>query len=179
MKNAIITIKKITFFLSVISILTINLGCEKEKSATTVYEWSATIDGVNYSYSTSTPNQPDGGFAHANSPGNGLHTILLKARAGVPTFSIILPSFNVGTYTINSNSNSSYSFILEHLRTTAFYLTDLPSSQITINITRTGTAGGTLEGTFSGKANTSTIVNPGLPSSVNITNGTFKTYIQN
>ncbi len=163
-------------------VLIVSLGCEKEKNAPAgVYEWSATIDGVNYSYSTNGPNYPgvNGGASHAT-PSSILSSILLQDDGGIgnPGFAINLPSFNVGTYLCNLNSasttNSSFSYSQS---VSSVYNSITPLGQVTVNITRSGSSGGTLEGTFTGTVGKIT-VGTGLYTYVTITNGRFKAYIQ-
>jgi hypothetical protein len=163
--------------------LMINMGCEKEKNApSSAYTWSATIDGVNYDYSTTvTPNSgasPDQGTCYKTTV-QGSNLLALTDTGGYPgiSFTSTVP-LTVGTYTFNSNSGAQNAVSLVRSFNTTFpdaFSTAVPNTQVILNITSVGNAGGIIEGNFSGnigKFSSSTV------SIINIS-GNFKAYVQN
>jgi hypothetical protein len=160
MKNAMNTIKKSTFFIFVCSLLAINLGCGKEKSAATVYEWSATINGVNYSYSTPSYPSSDGGAVlfQTTNTGQGTSTsaVTLLDEGGFPQITVSSGSMplSVGTFVFDASSSSTLSGFTIALSANPSnpqtYSSLVGNSQVTLNITSLGNVGGIVEGTFSG-----------------------------
>lgn len=177
---------KLTSFLTVLFAAFLSSGCEKSAN-TTVYEWSATIDGVNYSYSMPSYPSSDGGNVlfqlAASSSGS---TILLNDEgtsgntAGYPQIAISSTNsqLNVGTYTFNSQSNSTTAFgisMSSSLSNPNLYSTITPNAQVTLNITSVGSVGGLVEGNFSGTVGKVSTTPPYTISYINVS-GNFKAY---
>ncbi len=185
MKNAMNTIKKFTFFIFVCSLLAINLGCEKEKSAATVYEWSATINGINYSYSTPSYPSSDGGavlFQTANTgQGTSMSQMVLLDEGGFPQITVLSGSIplGVGTFVFDSSNSSTLSGFSIGLSSNPsnpqVYSSLLGNSQVTLNITSLGNVGGIVEGTFSGTVGKQSTTAPFSITYINVS-GSFKAY---
>ena len=157
------------------------MGCEKNANPTT-YEWSATIDGVNYDYSMPSSTPTDQGKCHMANPTTSTisSSIVLCDESGYPaiTFSSTTPLV-VGTYTFNAQSNPQNNVGIARSSPQSFpdvFSTMYPNAQITLNITSVGAVGGVVEGNFSGSIGKAV-----PPSSITYVNmsGTFKAYIQN
>ena len=167
---------KTTSFFAILFVAFLSSGCEKSAN-TTVYEWSATIDGVNYSYSTNGSSYPgtNDGAAHAGVAGSSV--IILKDDGEFPTFTVNLPSLDLGTNLLNANSvGGAYVFSLALSSITDVYNSLYPQTQVTFNITRTGSTGDYIEGTFSGTVS-KTVYGTGAIVTKTITNGVFKAYV--
>lgn len=174
---------KLTSLFSVLFAAFLSSGCEKSAN-TTVYEWSATIDGVNYSYSTisTTGGTSNGGAAIFNtSPINGTSksNFVLLDDGGWPQFNFVsgATQFTVGTYILDSQSSGlpvtdvqALNILISSSNMNSQYSSLMPNARVTLNITSVGNVGGTVEGNFSGTV--------GLLSNGNLVNisGTFKTY---
>ncbi len=166
-----------TSFFAILFFAFLSSGCEKSAN-TTVYEWSATIDGVNYDYSMSSTSPTDQGNCQMINAISS--SILLRDESGYPalTFSSTTP-FVVGTYTFNAQSISPNTVVMVRSFSQPVpesFSNIFPNSQITLNITSVGAVGGVVEGNFSGSIGKAV-----PPSSITYVNmsGTFKAYIIN
>jgi hypothetical protein len=177
MKKTLIIPLKLGYLLFVIYFVFIINGCDNRELGE-LYNWSAKIGGIDYDYKTYGKSYPgyNGGSAHATcNVSQNYYQISLAYDSLSPQIKMVLPSFDIGTYYVDQNSTPNNLDL--RYGSSDSYNTSFPQCQVTIDITKTDTSGGFLEGKFSGVVGKVDVAT-GNFLYVDINNGKFKAYIQ-
>ena len=133
-----------------------NLGCKKEKNVKCQVDnfyWTATIEGVDFCYTSSTYPSTDSGYVliRNTSPGISTSTLILSDNMAYPSLRFFGNGITLseGTFVIDSQNSALFTLLISP---NEYYTTlNIPDAQFTMEITTFGVVGSFVEGNFMGK----------------------------